>query len=402
MPGPGDCAAGGGEARGTTPPAAADADALPAGAIARLGSPGRRHTGWVHGVAFVGDGRRLLAGDDRGFLIEWDVATGRRLRRSRPFASAPNPAVYAVAVSADGKTTAVGGSDGAVALTSAGGNRTLTLDVLRVTVLALTPDGRVCAAGGQRRDGGGYTVRFFDTAAGRERGRVACKEQIDSFALDAAGKFCAVLQRYGKMVRLFDAEAEKPAGTLEAGWIPFADVALAPDGKTAATTGQDSQLRFWDVATCKEIRRAKEANWHFQVAYLPDGKVVAPRYDGRFAVLDPATGAVLRLGESLSIRGDQRLVVSPDGRAAAVVSTQVISHAVDVYDLAAGKPRRYAGHRDHVSALAFSADGKALFSAGSDQVLRRARRSRAKGSASPAGSTAPGPSRCRLTARRWA
>jgi RNA polymerase sigma factor (sigma-70 family) len=352
---------------GALPPPAADADALPAGAIARLGSLRLRHTGDVYAIAFAG-GKTVLAGDDRGFLVEWDIATDHRVRQSRPFASAANPVVYSVAASADGKTTAVGG-DGAVVMTSAGHTRTWKVES-SVRVLALSTDGSVCAAGGPSQDFKEFTVGFYDAATGRERCRVSGKERIDTFAMDGAGRFCAALRKYDKVVRLFDAETGKPAGTLEADESVFVDVALAPDGKTAATTGEDSQLRIWDLATRKEIRHAREANWRFNVAYLPDGKVMARRYDSRLAVLDPATGGVLSLGEIMPGRGELSLVVSPDGRTAASVSAQMFSHTFDVYDLASGKPRRYEGHRKQVSALAFSADGKALFSAGMDQVVR--------------------------------
>ncbi len=55
-------------------------------------------------------------------------------------------------------------------------------------------------------------------------------------------------------------------------------VAVSPDGKTLASGGDDSTIRFWDVASGKErntIQVADGAEWIGSLAFSPDGKAAA-------------------------------------------------------------------------------------------------------------------------------
>jgi WD40 repeat protein len=56
-------------------------DALPAGAVARLGSVRWRHGAPISFVAFAPDGKSVISGGDDGFFRVWEYPSGKELRR---------------------------------------------------------------------------------------------------------------------------------------------------------------------------------------------------------------------------------------------------------------------------------------------------------------------------------
>jgi hypothetical protein len=68
------------EAQSAAPPARAIdvfGDALPAGAVARLGTTRLRPSSRVHALAFNPDGREILAIEETGVFTRWSTETGR-------------------------------------------------------------------------------------------------------------------------------------------------------------------------------------------------------------------------------------------------------------------------------------------------------------------------------------
>lgn len=80
----------------------------------------------------------------------------------------------------------------------------------------------------------------------------------------------------GQTVALWDVTANRRTTSWKAHDKGIETIALARDGKTLATAGEDGHIRLWDARTGKE--KAILRGHHRQVrslAYSPDGKTLA-------------------------------------------------------------------------------------------------------------------------------
>jgi WD40 repeat protein/serine/threonine protein kinase len=159
--------------------------------------------------------------------------------------------------------------------------------------------------------------------------------------------------------------------------FPGTGVAFTPDGNELLVSCRDSVVRALDPATGAEraVLRGHE-NWVAAVAVAPDGKTVASAGDDQTVRLwNRATAADSRTPNGGAHRHEyrvKRVAVSPDGRT--LVTGEAVGvpgpATVRVWDLAADKYLGTLGrHRGDVSRLQFTPDGRFLVSAGWDGNL---------------------------------
>jgi len=146
-------------------------------------------------------------------------------------------------------------------------------------------------------------------------------------------------------------------------------VALAPDGRTAATASSDRTIRFWDTMSGAATAIIRHTDPLTALAFSPDG--------GTLAVADRSPAIILfdvasrkQLVRLPKPDGPvQWMAFGPDGRTLATIS----SHAAEavLWDVAAGAKRLTLKHRNsYVTSLAFTQDGKRATTAGTDEVVR--------------------------------
>ncbi len=200
-----------------------------------------------------------------------------------------------------------------------------------VLAVAISPDGRFLASGGQAPDN---DIRLWWLVPRR--------------GYPAMGKVLAELSGHSGSIH---------------------SLAFAPDGRTLASGSQDGTIKLWDVSA-RRLRATLDAGTGAvqAVAYSPDGRLlVSGGADMMVRVWDPATGQLLDAlkGHWGPVLG---LAVSWDGRTLASASQD---RTVKLWDLATRAARAtLEGHTDAACAVAFSPDGALLASSGWDATVR--------------------------------
>jgi WD40 repeat protein len=304
------------------PLAQAADDALPEGALARIGRPGLRHEDQALGVASAPDGKTFAsAGDDRVIRL-WDTATGNELRTF----TGHTDGINAIAISSDGKTLVSASEDGSARVWDvATGKERLAFRGHGVAVksVVIDRDGKVVATKGDDA-----AVRLWDAANGKE---------ITLFA------------------------SEKGHGR--------SDIAFSPDGKAVAAVGANGGLALWDAKTGKKTQPLPEPETaeYMSLAFSPDGKrLVGGALDGTIRLWDVEKGKHLRdLGKRADLVASVR--ISPDGK---LLAAGCGDGTIHFWDAEGKELRTLKGHTDTTESLAFSPDSKILVSASHDRTVR--------------------------------
>jgi RNA polymerase sigma factor (sigma-70 family) len=197
-------------------------------------------------------------------------------------------------------------------------------------------------------------------------GSLRWRQEAQTLAFSTDGLYVAAA---GKTTRLFDVASGKLLRILPA---PSNYVFFCPDGKTLITTpyGFSPVLRFWDLATGKELRRLPVVGGaNFHPNWSADGKLMAFYcfQDGKGPVVsfwDMDSGKEVRTWvKPLGGRSAIGLALAPDGSTVALREQS----ATYLFDVASGKelrrldsPYGLGGQTLETRIAVFSADGKLL------------------------------------------
>jgi WD40 repeat protein/predicted Ser/Thr protein kinase len=305
-------------------------------------------------------------------LDQRDFAWGmyyRWCQRDRPSFPGSPPA----AVTRDGKTVVCSNYHwkGTVEIWDvATGKRTIRLPekASAINVLALSPDGKLLAVGDEDS-----TVRLWEVATGKQHAALKGHTGgVASIAFTPDGQLLAAAAR-GKYdsgrkafvngeVKLWEVAARKEKATLKGHSSSVSSVAFSPDGKELAL-GSRNEIKLWDLASSKESRSFPAPPGGVSgMAFTPHAKTLVlggVGFAGGVKLYDRTTGK-----ERASFKGDSSFAISPDGR---MLACGDASSYIKLWDLTTGKERVTLPSRGRP--LAFTADGKTLFSIG-DEVKR--------------------------------
>jgi WD40 repeat protein len=229
---------------------------------------------------------------------------------------------------------------------------------------ALSPDGKVLAAGGGDSRGG--DLRLWDATTGKEIGRLAgYTDPLYALAFSADGKRLATA---GQSLRVWDVQTRRELDTFKP---PRADqayaVGLSPDGQVLAAAGYQG-VKVWDVASGRErisFRRLVHGSYYPGLAFSPDLRLLAAANYPDVDLWDTATGKLARvLSEH---RGSVCAVAfSADGKTLASAAVLSVGRGgwkgeVRLWEVATGRERAaLKGRFGMIRALALRRDGRTL------------------------------------------
>ncbi len=231
-----------------------------------------------------------------------------------------------------------------------------------------SPDGRLVAYG--TADG---MLHFMNTADGapRQSPVKAHALRITAVVFSPDGSRIATGGTDNK-VRLWDARSGNAVGNpmeRHSDWVRA--VAFTPDGAHLVSVGDDARLLKWNTATRTLVRELGGSGTQSiaALAYSPDGKRVAVATGNGLRLYDAATAAPLAPAQDGHRNRVTAIAWSPDG---SVIATGSFDDTIRFWNAERGTPvgDPLQGHDDTVKGLAFSPDGRALASASDDRTVR--------------------------------
>jgi WD40 repeat protein len=183
-------------------------------------------------------------------------------------------------------------------------------------------------------------------------------------AMTARGDLVASCDERG-LTLVADATTGAVKARLDDGEIVLRTIAFDPGGGRVYTAGDDAQLREWDVATRRLVKKTPLPGGCRSIALSARGDRLIAACGGEAAILDLASGA--RVASCPSDRQVAAVALAPDGAFAAVATTK---GDVIIWDTVRNVQTSSPAHRLPVQQVLFSSDATQVFSTSFDRRLR--------------------------------
>jgi RNA polymerase sigma factor (sigma-70 family) len=299
------------------------------------------------GLVFAADSSKLYTKELNGIVREWDVVTGKELRslgidEDKGSVLPTGGPRRCLALSADGKTLAVGGDGLGIRFIDVRSGKELPVPgghANPISSIHYAADGKSLVTFGQD-----YTVRVWDAAAGKQLKQISTPGAVRMFATSPDGRFLAVEDMVNHF-KLVDADSGKELVKLaDPGGLTRS--LFAPDSKSLAVRqAADNSLILYAVPSGKELWRHSPGvdgrRTNFTFVFAPDGRYLAVLSGTKDVVIhDAATGNPVQKFELGAIKFVRSMVFSPDNRALAIDTGRGLVHIIEI---ATGTERQRVG-----------------------------------------------------------
>jgi WD40 repeat protein len=251
------------------------------------------HSGWVTGVAFTSDGKRLVSGSWDRTVKVWDVPTAAEVS----IMGGESKQVEALAFSRDGRWLAAENSSDNVTIWDASNgqfSRVFPTDKRLAAVgsnwvysIAFSPDGRLLAAAADDR-----TIRLWDVKTGTVvRDLASHRRPVIYVAFSPDGRWLASGDDE-KTILIWNVSTGEPVRKLTGHKKVVYAVAFSPDGRWLASASADKTIKLWNVELGSEVHTLTGHNGMVtSLAFSPDGRWLASgSWDKTIRIWDVQTG----------------------------------------------------------------------------------------------------------------
>lgn len=351
------------------------ADGTPAGNTYTKEREFTGHDKAVFALAVSANGKHLVTGGEDKTVRVWDINSGKPLRSFQGHTER----VSAVAIRPDGRQIASASDDGSIRLwdlNDSDDHKALTDAADALWTVAFSPDGKRLAAAGAD-----HIVRVYQTETGKlEAALTGHTAPVTSLAF-LPDNIRLVSVGGDKVVRVWDVPGKKPAKEMPGHTSAILAVAVGPGGKLVVTGSADRTVRGWDPDAGKQLWSWTGKSYVCAVSVRKDGRHVAVgTADGKLTILDTAGETPKEVStQAAHVAGVACATYSPDGARLATAGGDGMLKVWATVD--PNTPSLMAKFDPHakltgsgvaapLTVVAFSADGRYVAGAGADAVVR--------------------------------
>jgi mono/diheme cytochrome c family protein len=238
-----------------------------------------------------------------------------------------------------------------------------------IASVSFAPSGKLFALGGDR------TVTVLEAQGGRQAARLqGHAESVRALTWSPDGALLAAaggLPARGGEVILWDASSWKQAGALEGHRDCIYAVAFSPDGSKIATASYDRLIKLWDSKTLVELLTLKDhIDAVYSLAFSLDGaSLFSAAADRTVKVWETSSGKRLFTLSDATL-GLSTVALSPTGKEVAAAGQDRMIRIWRVENGSGTLLRSSFAHEGAILKIAYSADGKSLFSTAEDKLIK--------------------------------